>query len=157
MTEATAGTWPPKTILVPLDFSEHSAHALQYAVDVAKTVGATVAVAHVGPPVPPIYSPLPEATAAQAGIWQDMLSQRETVLRKEMGGAVQPFVGSGVTFTQYWREGEPASAIADAAREADADLVVMGSHGRTGITRALMGSVAERTARLCPCPVLIVR
>lgn len=157
MTEATVGTWPPKKILVPLDFSEHSDHALQYAVDMAGTAGATVVVAHVGPPVPPIYSPLPEATAAQASIWKDMLEQRESVLRKEMDGAVEPFAASEVVFEQIWKEGEPAFAIAEAAKESGADLVVMGSHGRTGLTRALMGSVAERTARLCPCPVLIVR
>ena len=149
--------WPPTRILVPLDFSEHSTHALRYAVEMASSVGAEVMVAHVGPPIPPVYSPLPEATAAQGVIWHDMLNRREAVLRKEMDDIVEPFRASGVVFTTAWRLGEPASALAEVALEEGIDLVVMGSHGRTGLTRALMGSVAERTARLCPCPVLIVR
>ena len=155
MTDPIA-SWPPRTILVPIDFSLHSDHALAYATDLARSVGGKVVVMHVGPPVPPIYSPLPEATAAQGAIWQDLLVQREAVIRKEMADAVA-LLGDDVVFEQLWREGEPAAAIAEGAADAAADLVVMGSHGRTGLRRALLGSVAERTARLCACPVLILR
>ncbi len=156
-TDAPPATWPPRTILVPLDFSEHSGHALAYAVDLAEANGATLWVLHVGTPVPPIYSPMPKSTAAQAQIWADMLAEREAVQRKAILAAMEPYAAREVVFEMLWREGEAAGAIGEAAVEVGADLVVMGSHGRTGVKRALMGSVAERTARLCPVPVLVLR
>ena len=116
MTDPIA-SWPPRTILVPIDFSLHSDHALAYATDLARSVGGKVVVMHVGPPVPPIYSPLPEATAAQGAIWQDLLVQREAVIRKEMADAVA-LLGDDVVFEQLWREGEPAAAIAEGAADA---------------------------------------
>jgi len=155
MTDSTR--WPPRSLLVPLDFSEHSVHALDYAVSLAEGVGATVWVLHAGTPVPPIYSPMPESTTAQAELWQGMLAERERILRAEIDEAVAPYADRGVTFETVWREGEPATAIIEAAEAVNADLVVMGSHGRTGIARALLGSVAERTVRLCGRPVLVLR
>ncbi|MCO4773176.1 MAG: universal stress protein [Deltaproteobacteria bacterium] len=150
-------TWPPKRVLVPLDFSKHSAHALDYAVNLAEAVDATVWVLHVGTPVPPIYSPMPESTAAQAQIWGDMLAEREAIQRREIAEATAPYNGREVAIQIVWREGEAATAIVEAANEVDAHMIVMGSHGRTGIKRALMGSVAERTARLSSRPVLVLR
>ncbi len=155
MTDPT--TWPPRSLLVPVDFSEHSAHALDYAVSLAEQVGATLWVLHVGTPVPPIYSPMPESTTTQAELWQGMLAARERILRGEIAKALEPYADREVAIQIVWREGEPATAIVEAAAEVKAELVVMGSHGRTGIARALMGSVAERTVRLCGAPVLVMR
>ena len=149
--------WPPRRILVPVDFSPHSATALAYAVDLAEQVGASVWALHVGVPVPAVYSPLPESTGAQAEIWSDMLARREAIERAELAEVVGAFSEREVAIEVLWAEGEPAGAIVHQAERTDADLVVMGSHGRTGLKRALLGSVAERTARLCGCPVLMLK
>ncbi len=149
--------WPPHRILVPVDFSEHSEHALSYAVGLAEAVGASIWALHVGATVPPIYSPLPESTAAQAQIWSDMLARREQIQRDEVAKAVAPFADREVAIEILWAEGEPASSISATAESLDVDLVIMGSHGRTGLKRALLGSVAERTVRLLGRPVLVLR
>ena len=157
MSTPTTTPWPPKRILVPVDFGEPSVTALRYAVEMARTTGAAITALHVGAPIPPIYGPLPELTGVQAEIWTDMLGQREALLKKELEALVAPLRSSTVTIEVSWAEGEPADAIGAAALDLSADLVIMGSHGRTGLRRALLGSVAERTARHCTRPVLILR
>jgi len=149
--------WPPRRLLVALDFSEHSKHALAYAAHLAAAVDASIWALHVGTPVPPIYSPLPASAGAQAQIWTDMLAEREAIQRKEIAAAIAPYADREIAIQVAWREGEPSHAIIAFADEIDADLLVLGSHGRTGLKRALMGSVAERTVRLCARPTLILR
>lgn len=148
--------FPPTRILVPTDFSEYSEQAIKYAAEMAARNDGSLTLLHVAPDIPAIVSPIPESTAMQAWSFTEALRERCVAAHSRMEESVGPIVGD-VEFTVRFEEGEAASTIARVAREIDADLVVMGSHGRTGLRRALLGSVAERTVRLAETPVLIVR
>jgi universal stress protein A len=138
-------------ILVPVDFSDNSQHALDEAIGLAKHFGAEVLVYHCYP-IPtagpaPYDTILPESyltalrTAAIEGVtkWRDKARAQ------------------GVRAEGKISAGFPASEIADLAEKAGADLIVMGTRGLTGLKHVLLGSVAERTIRIAPCPVLTVK
>ncbi len=143
---------PPKHLLVPVDFSEPSRMAASYAAKLAVPLGADLVLLHAITSMEEVEvllaeqeSPIDWGTARA-----DAAKVADTMLQ---GIAV------AIGFPEARRlivDGHAAPATADAARENDIDLVVVGSHGRTGIRRALLGSVAERMARLCPVPVLVV-
>jgi nucleotide-binding universal stress UspA family protein len=129
-----------QNVMVATDFNAASAHALRVAADLASRLGARLSVVHVVAPAPypyPIPPPEGERAAARAQL-ED--------LAESLGPDVVPVL----------RDGQPAVEIADAAAELGADLVVIGSHGRRGAARALLGSVAEKVVRLSPAPVLTV-
>jgi universal stress protein A len=138
-------------ILCPTDFSHFTDAALSYASSLAAESGATLYIAHVdefreagaalGEPAFAYSSPL-------------MVADRSDVRRQL--GQVQPTL-SHVTFEHRYLEGEPVREIVAFAERERVDLIVMGSHGRTGLSRLLMGSVAEGVARRATCPVLIVK
>jgi nucleotide-binding universal stress UspA family protein len=137
-----------KTIVVPTDFSPFANEALRIACSLARESGGKLILLHVaqrpvvtvaGMPVPPP----PPPTIDWSG------------LRAELDGAAAGI--QGVTIESLAVEGEPAATIVDLARERGADLIVMGSHGRTGLSRLLMGSVAEHVVRKAACPVLTVK
>lgn len=140
-----------KRILVPTDFSEPADAALSYALDLAARLGATVSLIHVfedlieQSPYPELYIPL--APALRDELLQSVNGRLND--RVARGGAVA--MSSEICF------GAAAQAIVDAARTRDADLIVMGTHGRHGVAHLLMGSVAERVLRTAACPVLTVR
>ncbi len=148
--------FPPRRILVPTDFSDRSHHAVEYATNLATKVGARVLVLHVAPDVPAIVSPLPESTAMQAWAFTEQLKARRAAAEERMNKELAPYFAE-VEFELLFEEGEPAATIASVAETRGCDLVVMSSHGRTGLKRALLGSVAERAVRLAHCPVLVVR
>lgn len=150
------GTYPPRRILVPTDFSEQAAYALGYAVEIARATGADIDVLHVAPPLPPVSAPLPESTTMQVDAWQETIKAREASARKDLDTHVAPY-REDVGIHLHWAEGDPPHVFRSHALEYAVDLVVVGSHGRTGFRRALLGSIAERAARLSPSPVLIVR
>ncbi len=147
--------FPPRRILVPLDFSDPSRHALRYAVELARKVGATVVVTHAGPPIPAVTYAVPESTALQLGAWTELLENREAAIKEALSKEVANI--EGVPVETWIGDGEPSHEICNTVKDKDCDLIVMGSHGRTGFSRALMGSVAERTVRLSTVPVLVVR
>jgi universal stress protein A len=149
-------SFPPARILVPHDFSETSRTALAYAVQMARQLSAAVVVVHVGPPIPTFAYPLPEATALQTAQWTETLRERQESARQALEDEIRPWTGD-VLFETRFEEGEAADCILRVAEEAECTLVVMGSHGRTGLRRALIGSVAEKTARQAHVPILIVR
>ena len=150
-----AASFPPGRILVPVDFSVQSRKALEYAVQMAVGLSARLVVVHIGPHIPTFAYPLPEATALQTAQWTETLRERQAAARQALETEVQPWADE-VEFEFHFEEGEPTAAIVRSADELDCTLVVMGSHGRTGLRRALLGSVAETTARLAHVPVLIV-
>ncbi len=140
-----------RNILVPVDFSDHAAAALDLAVELAKTLGARIHLLHcyvirVGG-VSPYGLVIPEsldrdvreAAAAKLGEWRE---------KAEAGG---------VEVEQAVTPNFPSEAIASHAEAIGADLVVMGTRGLTGLRHVLLGSVAERTIRIAPCPVLTVK
>jgi universal stress protein A len=140
-------------ILVPTDFSGDAEVALRYAVELAKRFGAVVELLHV------VEDPLAAGmwaaeiyTAEIAGLQVNLVKDAEARLRGVVAGAKAP-----VQLLSEVRTGPAAATIVDAARDWRADLIVMGTKGRTGFAHLLMGSVAERVVRLASCPVLTVR
>lgn len=135
-------------ILVPHDFSETSAVAVRYAVALARTFGAGLHFLHVEsvalfPMDPPFPLGLEEAVDVAA--------------RERLLAIVSPAEQAALQPRFITRTGVPAVEIVRYASEADADLIVMGTHGRGLIAHALLGSVAEQVVRTAPCPVLTVR
>jgi universal stress protein A len=136
-------------ILVPVDFSPHSCKALRYAMAMASQFGAEVILAHVveqlvypGDWLVPVL-----ATTDFARESREKLSQRLTALTKGSEGRATHIIRVG----RAWQE------VVEIAREQSVDLIVIGTHGYTGLRHVLLGSVAEKVLRHAPCPVLTVR
>jgi len=140
-----------QTILVPLDFSPHSAKALEYAIEFAKKFDAKIELLNSYPVYVGAVSPygivIPESFDKEC---------REAAER-EMATWSERVKKAGIPVETRVTPSAPADAISRQAEEHDVDLVVMGSRGLTGLKHFLLGSVAERTLRICPCPVLTVK
>lgn len=136
--------YPIKTILCPTDFSDLSAGAFHAACSLARDYGATLIALHVYPP------PLGHAEA----IARDQSNGFEESLWEELKKTKADDAGTTIEYRLI--EGFAADEIVRSARENHSDLIVIGTHGRGGLRRALMGSVAENVLRMAPCPVLTV-
>jgi nucleotide-binding universal stress UspA family protein len=135
-----------KRILCPLDFSENSRYALGYASTLAKESSAKLYLVHVDDSQVP-YDAGFAAYVAPPDNTEELQEQLTAVLPTEVE----------VEFEHQLLLGHPADAIVDFAKEHDIDLIVMGTHGRTGVARLLMGSIAEAVVRRADCPVLTVK
>jgi nucleotide-binding universal stress UspA family protein len=142
--EQPAPVFRLKKILVPVDFSDCSKKALQYAIPFARQFGAELVLVHIVQPYPAV----PEMAPVDVETIQDGKAEIESLRR----GIAKDVPTSGSV-----RTGAPPTEIARAARELDIDLIIISTHGHTGLTHALLGSTAEKVARYAPCPVLIVR
>jgi nucleotide-binding universal stress UspA family protein len=142
-----------KRILVPVDFSAPSDAALDYARDVAARFGASLHLVHVAEdPYRALYSAevfVPEMENLRDEILEDATGRLRDRLREWDFDAVPVTVEAII--------GTPAGSIVEYAAGHDIDLIVMGTHGRGGMSHLLMGSVAERVVRTAGCPVLTVR
>jgi nucleotide-binding universal stress UspA family protein len=141
-----------KRICCPIDFSETARGAMQVAVDLARRLGADLTLLHAYPI--PGYTFPDGSVVASPAMLQDLSDEADRHLeawRREAEGLGL----AGVRIAKAI--GEPAVEIVRWAREPGADLLVLGTHGRTGLEHALMGSIAERVVRKAPCPVLTVR
>jgi nucleotide-binding universal stress UspA family protein len=140
-------------VLVPTDFSEPSAKALVYGQALARRFGASLHVLHA------IEAPLAQGWDAYG--FADVLPQRRAQVlaeaQRRLEEAVPQAERDRVPTELVTRLGDPRGEIARFAQERGIDLIVMGTHGRGGMTHLLMGSVAERVVRTAPCPVLTVR
>jgi universal stress protein A len=137
---------PENTIVFPTDFSTASDAALVHAAALARQSGGRLLIVHVEePPLAygggELYYGLPEPSS-------------ERILK--MLEDVRP-ADPAVPFTHRLTMGDPAAEIVRIAGDENAEMIVLGTHGRTGITRLLMGSVAEAIVRRAPCPVLVYR
>jgi nucleotide-binding universal stress UspA family protein len=132
-----------KRILAPTDFSEVAATGVAYAYQLASDLEAELIVITVIAP--------DESNYVSSGELQERKRQLDEFIAENFGGA-----GSNVIVRKLVESGVPAATIAYWARDQKPDLIVMSSHGRTGLKRALMGSVAEEVLRNSPCPVLVV-
>jgi nucleotide-binding universal stress UspA family protein len=135
-----------RKILFPTDFSHTGDAALQLAVSLARDSGATLLIVHVEePPVAygggEMYYGMPEPAT------EDLQQMLRAVVPSD----------PEVAFEHRLITGDPATTIVRFAEEQGVDLIVMGTHGRTGLTRLLMGSVAEVIVRKASCPVLTLR
>ena len=138
-----------ETILVPTDFSEHSEKAYAEAMEFDKIFGARIDLLHV-------YD-VPDLSTAYAVTFPDQLDAgiRKAALRK-LESWKDRATAEGLEASIHLEFGAPERMIADYATQAKTDLIVIGKRGLGAIKQLLMGSVAERTARAAPCPVLIV-
>ena len=136
---------PIRNIIFPTDFSSHSDAAIEHAIAFAKLDGATVHLLHA--------IPCPKDLRMSGG-WWGMLHGHAL---KGMNEVSDKFEAEGVAVETHIVDEEPTVAILDQVKKTGAELIVMGSAGRSGIKHALLGSVAERTIVLAPCPVLTVR
>jgi nucleotide-binding universal stress UspA family protein len=140
----------PKNILVPVDFGEASDAALAYAVDLAEGTDAKVFVLHTFEI--PIVG-LPDGVVAATA---ELTGRIVNAAQKALDDAVKRFAGRKVPITSLLKQGDAREIILAQAKELGADLIVIGTHGRRGIARALIGSVAESVVRTSPVPVLTV-
>jgi len=140
-----------RRILCPIDFSEPSRHAFDHAVAIARAFGATVTALHAVPPVPPPIAAIESLYPAIALAAVDDLAE----FRRDVDAFVAPENG-GVPVESVAVGGYAAQEIVEMAQQLPADLLVMGTHGRSGFDRLVMGSVTEKVLRWAPCPVLTV-
>lgn len=149
---------PIRKILVPTDFSACAEEALDYALELARALGASVEVCHCGPTpdyhVPALVSPAMRTAAADlvaqlAAMTEASRHELDDLIARRSATAGAPLSGCSV-------DGDPDEGITRRAAEGGADLIVIGSHGRRGLSRVLLGSVTERVVRHAPCPVLVV-
>lgn len=142
---------PPKKILVPTDHSDAAESALDYAIAFAKSVGAEVTVLHAYDiPLAAFPEGIPVDTA-------DLVTALVNAARESLAACVTKRKDCGVKVTPILKPGDARDVIHEVAAEIGADLIVMGTHGRRGIARALLGSVAENVVRMADRPVLTVR
>jgi nucleotide-binding universal stress UspA family protein len=138
-------------ILVPTDFSADGEAAFACALELSRTFGASVHLLHV------VENPL-AAGAWSSEIYTAEIAGLQINLIRDATERLRGVVPAGATNVVVdVRSGQPAREIVAAARDLEVDVIVMGTHGRTGLSHAFMGSVAERVVRLAPCPVLTMR
>jgi len=137
------------SILVPTDFGEPSERALEVAIDLAKRDNAELTVLHVFD-VPPSYAAMDIAP-------MDLLTPMWSAARQQTACVIAKVRESLPSATELTAMGVPWREILATIEQKHPDLVVVGTHGRRGLPRALLGSVAEKIVRLSPCPVLTVR
>ena len=136
-----------KKILCPTDFSLCSNHAFHFACALARDHGGSLVVLHVNQPI--------EAIGGEFGMLHgESEKTREQLLARL--SQIRP-IDPEIAIEYELITGDPVSRILAVAQAFGCDLIVMGTHGRTGLTHLLMGSVAERVMRRAPCPLLTVK
>lgn len=141
------------TILHPTDFSPSSRAAFNHALALAREQRAELWLVHVLPTVMPMVG----EGYMSPKTFDDLQRSMRAQAQKQLDRLVAKAKAARVRARDVLYEGVAADAIARAARAKRAKLIVMGTHGRTGLTRLFMGSVAERVVGTAPCPVLTVR
>lgn len=143
-----------RRLLVPVDFSPYSQEALDHAVFLAKRLDGELYLLHVFEP--PFYPPAGRSLDVPSEVYQWIRGLKEDASKK-LSDLAAVVAHQGVRIQPFLKEGVPFMVILEMAAEVDADLIVMGTHGRTGLARVMLGSVAERIVRKSPCPVYTVR
>lgn len=132
-----------KRILIATDFSDCSKAAFNQAIGLARQLEATLLLAHVSEPINPAYS--------------EPLGYLELTLLQKLDRMAHPLREEGLLVETHLFQGDPPAEIMKGAGDLQCDLIVMGTHGRTGVQRLLMGSVTERVLRASPIPIVAVR
>ena len=139
-----------KHLLVPVDFGAPSEQALEVAMDLARRFGSRITLVHVYEVPSYVYGGLTFATA-------DLLGPIEEAAREHLDKTLREVQAQVPGASAILRHGNPALEILAVVGEQHPDLVVMGTHGRKGVSHALLGSVAEKVVRLSKAPVLTTR
>ena len=138
-------------IMLPLDFSEHGDRAVEYAVWFARMAGGTLHLVHViANPADPMWEP------QEVPSW-DLVPHSEKKARALLEATAQRCLPPDCRRECHVCQGDPHEKLIDVAKQINADLIVMSTHGRGGVAYLMLGSVAERTVRHAPCPVFVVR
>jgi nucleotide-binding universal stress UspA family protein len=138
---------PIRTILHPTDFSEHARYAFRLACALARDYGAKLIVLHVAEPPIAVYG---------EGVIVPVMDPIHEEAKNKLHN-IRPPDPEEVYIEHRMLEGDPPEEILAVAKELPCELIVMGTHGRTGLRRLIMGSVAEEVVRKALCPVLTVR
>ncbi|MCA8998402.1 MAG: universal stress protein [Planctomycetaceae bacterium] len=142
-----------KRILVPTDFSDFSKHALRYGCEFARRFSAELHLLNVVENIYPIVAEPGMAMPAAGEYLADLQKSAEQAIEQ----FPQPDWAEGIPVTRTVQAGTPFLEVIRYAKDMDIDLIVIGTHGRSGLVHVLMGSVAEKVVRKSPCPVLTVR
>jgi nucleotide-binding universal stress UspA family protein len=140
-------------ILVATDFSDSSKEALDHAIFLAKPLKADIYLLHAFEPHY-YHQDVMRRMGPEVHEWMDRIKEGE---RKRLADLEKEVGKSKVKIRTIFKEGKAFREILKVADEISADLIVLGTHGRTGLDHLMLGSVAERVARMAPCPVFIVR
>jgi universal stress protein A len=143
-----------QSILAPTDFSSHAEVALRYAVGLAERLGARLHLLHVLPDVVVPVGPDPTLTPS---LPPEYYTETEEQSRQALLHLIDATWGKAPSIEVSVRWGSPVDSIVGYAADHKIDLVVIATHGRTGLSHVLLGSVAERIVREAPCPVLTIR
>ena len=138
-------------ILVPIDFSSDAGDAVDMAISLGKELGSRITLLHV---IHEVYVGVGEMAAA---LPPSYIEEIETEVEREIQTYLNKVVEVGLQGDYLVVHGVPFQCILDAAEEQNIDLIIMGTHGRTGLKHVLLGSVAEKVIRMATCPVLVTR
>jgi len=143
---------PIKKILVPIDFSDYSKRALRYAIDFSKHFNSELILVSV---IEPMIYPA-DFSMGQVAIpaTDQNLTER---IENELKSLEENEIGKQVKSKRIIKSGKPFYEIVEVAREEDVDLIIIATHGHTGVEHLLFGSTAEKVVRKAPCPVLTLR
>lgn len=147
---------PFKRILVPMDFSEHALNALRLAISLARATGAHITLLHIGV-VPHVYATELGLTGAANPLFVQMSEDISKEQRHRLETLASDEIPESLSHDIVVREGFPPEEVLAQVAAGGHDLVVMGTHGRTGLGRVLLGSVTERVVRQCTVPVMVTR
>ncbi|MEO1477163.1 MAG: universal stress protein, partial [Bacteroidota bacterium] len=153
--KACREAWTIRHVLAPVDFSEHARASARHAAALAEAYGASLTLVTVVD-----MAMLPTGSAPYLDIYHvptDDLEARARRLLNEQAASLRREFPALPLISTHVQIGRPASAIVEVAEEVMADCLVMGSHGRTGMERLLMGSVSGEVVRSAPCPVFVVK
>ena len=138
-------------ILAPIDFSQQAGQALDYAIAWGRQLSAQLILVHVVQSLSEVGIDMAPALPSAH------LETLEKELTRHLQGYLQRVEDAGVQGDLIIAHGSPLDEIIEIVKARQIDLIIMGSHGRSGLSHLLLGSMAEKVIRLVPCPVLIVR
>jgi nucleotide-binding universal stress UspA family protein len=138
-------------ILVPIDFSDQSEPVVEWASHLAKEHGSKIWLLHAYH-LPVEFQQL-EGAYLPADFWANVRDEAT----KSMAKTAEGIRAAGIEVEEVVREGYPATVIEEEAERIEADLIVIGTHGLSGLKHLLLGSIAERVVQKSPCPVLTVK
>lgn len=141
-----------KKILVPIDFSDYSKSALRYSVNFAKSFNASITLIYV---VEPIIYP-PDFSMGQIAI-PTINTEWDERAKEELDKLAKTEIPAELQVKTMIKTGKPFVEIIETAKEENADLIIIATHGHTGVEHILFGSTAEKVVRKAPCPVLTLR
>lgn len=144
-------------IVAATDFSEDSSLALTYAQELALKFSAEVVLLHVDQPLAPVMVSPDLGPAMDVGAMSRIAEEQRLIAQRELDKIVQRLRDDGIKAKSLLKVGSPFLEILRASQTENADLIVLGTHGRTGLAHVLMGSVAERVVQKAAVPVLTIR